>query len=107
MTTDNGTPIAHTIWADNRRHHARSRMADRLFGIFDQLYATAREARDSGADYNDPLLQRLAGSDDLANGSALQKAMHAVCAAACEMLHGEHTYRTIAQLDKPPATSHR
>lgn len=86
MTTDKITPIGHATRADQRRRHARSQITGRLFAIFDQLCTTARAAREAGEEYNDPMLSKLGGCDDIGSGSPLHDAMMAVCHESVELL---------------------
>ena len=83
---DNITPIAKATRTEDHRRHARSRIAGRLFAIFEQLCAATREARESGEDLNDPTLRDLGGENHVAEGSPLHESMMAVCQAAMNML---------------------
>lgn len=85
MSRDNVTPIGRPR-PDSRRQHTQSRIAGRLFSIFDQLCTVTRECREGGEDLDDALLRELGGSDNVANGSPLHDALTAVCNSAVELM---------------------
>jgi hypothetical protein len=85
MPGTNVTPLEAPA-KNSRRQHARSRLAGRLFAAFDILCSATREARDNADDRRCPIMRRLGGRNELADGSPLHDAMMAICEAAVDLM---------------------
>jgi hypothetical protein len=86
MSTEKVTSIGTATRRQNSRQHARSRMAGRLFAAADHVMLTGRNARDSAEDHNDPLLRKLAGNNDLFEGSPLAEIMGGLFKLGVELM---------------------
>jgi len=82
MTTDKITPIGTATRRKENHSHRCSRMAGKLYLVFEQLCSIIRRAQEIAEDDNCPAMREIGGTDLMGDNGLLRDALAGVCEAA-------------------------
>ncbi len=82
MNSENVTHIGQATRARTRRQHDYSRVAGKLFAIFELLCTVVRETQEYAEDHKEPIMREIGGTDIVGDNGLLKEALSGVAAAA-------------------------